>query len=697
MYKNFIPNPNRILWLDTETYCETPIRNGTHRYAEDVEIMIVAYAVNEGPVNVWDVTSGAKMPPTLAALLQDPRFYIVAQNSHFDRTVLNHAMPGVVAGGVERWRDTMVLALLHSLPGALGALCEILNIDADKAKDKEGKALIQLFCKPRGKNVKVRRATAQTHPAEWARFLSYAGSDIESMREIAKKLPKWNYTDFEHNIWSLDQNINDRGFAVDVELAEHALAAVDKEQLRLADRTQELTSDEVQAATQRDALLKHIVEAYGVTLPDMQKATLERRLQDPDLPWAVKELIEIRLQASMTSTSKYKTLLRAVSSDCRLRGTTQYCGANRTRRWAGRLFQPQNMSRPTLKQHDIDLGIGALKSDCADLVFDNVMELVSSSTRGCIIAPENKKLVVSDLSNIEGRFAAWIAREEWKLEAFRDFDAGIGADLYIRAYAQAFNIAPVEVEKPQRQIGKVMELALGYEGGVGAFLTFATVYNLDLDMLADAALPQIPAYILEEARRSLKWAKDKKRTYGLTDRQYITCDALKHVWRYAHPAICSYWKELDLAIRHAYHQPGIVIPCGYLKIARSGGWLRIQLPSGQCLNYPSIQIDNSGQISYMGTNPYTRKWQRLNSYSGKFFENVCQSGARDVLAHNMPRIEAADYLIDLTVHDEVITEAPDLPEFNEKELSGLLATVPHWAPGLPLAAGGFEAYRYRKD
>jgi DNA polymerase len=226
------------------------------------------------------------------------------------------------------------------------------------------------------------------------------------MREVHKRLPKWNYKGAELALWHRDQQINDRGVCMDVQLA---LEAVDLEQKRLAKRTQVMTDGEVQAATQRDALIKHIVESYGVELPDMQRSTLERRMADPDLPSAVKELLAIRLQASTTSTSKYKSLMKGVSSDGRLRGTLQFCGASRTGRWAGRLFQPQNLPRPSLEQDQIDEGIEALKAGCADLLFDNIMELTSSALRGCIMAPEGKKLVVSDLSNIEGRKLAWLA------------------------------------------------------------------------------------------------------------------------------------------------------------------------------------------------------------------------------------------------------------------------------------------------
>ncbi|HDL7723263.1 TPA: DNA polymerase I [Yersinia enterocolitica] len=701
------------LWLDFETYCETPIRNGTHAYAADAEIMLIAWAIDDGPVSVHEFTAAKNLPVPLFTALRNENTLIYAHNSQFDRTVfryvlLNNEWPGLLGAVIaERWRDTMVKALAHGLPGSLSDLCDILGVAQDKAKDKAGKALIQLFCKPRAKNSTIRRATKQTHPEEWKRFIDYAGLDIEAMREIDKKLPVWNYQGNELALWHFDQRINDRGVQMDTVLAEAALSAVEIEQKRLAVRTQDLTDNEVQAATQRDVLLKHIVEAFGVTLPDMQASTIQRRISDPDLPIELRELLAIRLQASTTSTSKYKTLLKGVSEDGRLRGTLQFCGASRTGRWAGRLFQPQNLPRPVLDQETIDTGIEALKAGCADLLFDNVMELSSSALRGCIVAPEGKKLVVSDLSNIEGRVLAWLAGEEWKLQAFRDYDTIIGydeegealregPDLYKLAYARAFNISPNDVDKLQRQIGKVMELGLGFGGGVAAFLTFALVYGLDLDELAKAALPNVPASIQREAQSWYQASVKQKRTYGLSEQVFIACDSLKRMWRNAHTETVSFWSEIENTVRRAIINPKQTFACRKLKIRRDGSWLRIQLPSGRSVCYPGIRIEGD-KISYMGVNTYSRKWQRLKTYGGKLAENVTQAAARDVMANNMPLIEARGYEITLTVHDEVLTEAPDTEQFTSDKLSEFLATCPEWALDLPLSAGGFEAYHYRKE
>lgn len=696
------------LWLDLETYSEVPITHGTHRYAAGAEIMLFAWAIDDGPVSVHDCTEQSDLPAELLTAYRHPEVEIWAHNSHFDRTVLAHARTDTWgrATQIEYWRDTMVQALAHGLPGSLGTLCEVLGVPTNQAKDKAGRQLIQLFCKPRPVNMKLRRATSKTHPAEWAEFKTYAGLDIEAMREVHRRLPVWNYKGAELALWHLDQQINDRGVAIDMPLVHAAIAAVDAAQADLARRTVEMTEGQVQTATQRDAMLAHILEAYGVDLPNLQMSTLERRVNDPDLPLALRELLAVRLQASTTSTSKYKALLNGTSHDGRLRGTLQFNGASRTGRWAGRLFQPQNLPRPALTQDQIDLGIDALMAGCADLVVDNVMELTSSAIRGAIVAPAGRKLVVADLSNIEGRDQAWLAGEDWKLQAFRDFDAGTGPDLYALAYAKSFGVTPESVIEDkkrggnQRQVGKVQELALGYEGGVGAFVTFAAAYGIDLEALAKQAVRAIPPETLAQANIMLQWHRDKGRNpptdLGLSDLAWTVCESFKLAWRSAHSAISGYWPWLKDAVVEAIEHPGTTIPRKHIKARRDGNWLRLGLPSGRALCYPSPRVDE-GSITYMGVNQYSRKWSRLKTYGGKLFENICQAVARDVMAHNMPAIEAAGYQIVLSVHDELICEAPDSPDFNADHLASLLAANPPWAPDMPLAAAGFETYRYKKD
>lgn len=701
------------LWIDIEVFSPIALRNGTARYATQADVMIVTWAVDDGPSKVWDVTLGQPMPDELyeAVMLCDR---ILAHNAYFDRTLLEHTdwWPKEYAP-LEKWRCVMAQLLSHGLPGSLDLACKIFQIDAASSKI-DGKPFINLFCKPQGK--KKTRATRLTHPEEWRGFLEYARLDIDAMRAVSKKCPKWNSTPFERDLWHLDQRINSRGFAVDVELAHAAIFMTTKAKHELAERTEELTGGEVQSTTQRNRLLQYIAAEFGVTLPDLKAATIESRLEDPELPEYVKELLRIRLQASKSSTSKYKRVAETEVGG-RLYGTLQFAGANRTQRWAGRIFQPQNLQRldtelvrqhfglPDLKsvkkkhiQQYLDDGIAALKRHDADLLFDNVMGLAANAVRGVIVAAKNKKLVVSDLSNIEGRKLAWLADEDWKLDAFRAFDAGIGSDLYRIAYARAFGIRPEDVTDDQRQIGKVMELALGYQGGVGAFVSMVATYGIDLEELARKAWDTIPAAMLQDAQAAWARAVSKRKTLGLSREVWVVCTALTWLWRNAHPGTTALWSACETAARNAILNPGEQFPVNGGKVVfdRKGGWLRIRLPSGRYLSYPDPRVEGN-TIHYAAVSVYTKSWQRVYTYGGKIVENIDQASSRDVMAYGMMRADHNAYSTVLTVHDELVTEVPDDPSWSEKGLSTLLATNAPWNRGLPLAAKGFETYRYRKD
>lgn len=685
-----------ICWIDIETYSATPINRGTYRYTSDCEVMLVSYAFDDEPFNVWDVTAGKQLPGDLEMAIEDPDTIFTAHNAMFDRN-------GLRLGNLKldipipRWRCTMAHAYAHSLPGSLDTLCEILSVPQDKAKQKDGGRLVQLFCVPQRDGRP--RATRLTHPQEWEKFKDYCTHDGIAMRECYRRMPNWNYKGAELALWHLDQKINDRGVCVDVDLARAAITAVDRAQKGLAKATQQATGYDpatgkgVASATQRDVLLAHILEAYGVDLPDLQKATLERRIQDPDLPLELRSLLAIRLESTTTSTSKYRALINS-HVDGRLRGLAQFCGAARTGRWAHRLFQPGNMPRPDMKKHEIAEAIIAIKAGCPDLFYPNVMRVCSNAIRGCIIAPSGKMLFVSDLSNIEGRGLAWLAGEEWKINAFGEYDKGTGPDLYKLAYSKSFRILPQDVDDDQRQVGKVQELALGYGGGVGAFLTFSLAYNLDLEEMGERAIEIIPADVLDEARGFLDWCREEKRpTFGLSDNAFLVCDSFKRMWRRAHPRTVDYWQALENTVRDAIEYPGNTFETHKHKIRVDGAWLRISLPSGRCLCYPNPKVD-SGGISYMGINQYSRKWSRIRTYGGKLAENITQAMARDALAHGMVLAEDNDYEVVMTIHDELITERES---GTAEELSRLMSVVPSWAPGLPLSAKGFSADRYRKD
>lgn len=611
-----------MLYLDTETYSTTPIKHGGYRYTADCEAMLVTYALDDGPVQLWDATESMLMPNDLSDALEDQSVIITAHNSNFDRNVLKHALGFDIT--IERFRCTMMRAMLHGLPGGLDKLSDIFKL-GDKAKDKKGHALLMMFCKP---NKHGGRNTRETHPEEWDGFKRYAVHDIIAMRELDRLLPKWNCSASELSYWYLDQRSNDRGVAIDTGLAEGALRAVNKEQRALKQRTRDLTNEELESTTKRDKMLEYMLEAYGVSLPDLQMATIERRLADPDLPIELKELLNIRLQASTTSTSKYTAMLKAVNDDGRVRGLIQFCGAIRTGRDAGRTVQPQNFpSRDLMPMADIENGIVLLQNDAADLVYDNVMKLTSSCLRQTLIAAPGKKLIAADLSNIEGRYLAWAAGEEWKVQAFRDFDTGEGHDLYVLAYSRAFRMEPEGVTKAERQIGKVMELALGFAGGVGAFLTFAAGYNLDLDNLAEVAYTSLPEDIRKEAEGFYEWTvKQKRSTFGLPPQVFVTCESFKRLWREAHPQIVGLWDGLESIVRQAVTQTGQTFTFGKFKARRDGQWLRLVMPSGRALCYPYPQVDDKGQISFMGVDQYTRKWQRIKTFGGKLVENCIAEG-----------------------------------------------------------------------
>lgn len=689
-------------FIDTETFNEKPITHGTYAYTSTCEPMIVTYALGDtAPVNLWDITENDSMPGDLEYVLDEADELLCAHSAMFDRNVLKYGLHRDIA--IERWRCSMVKALAHGFPGGLDILSQIFKL-GDKSKHKDGRKLIHLFCQPRPKNTKIRRATRHTHPAEWKQFCDYAVNDIHAAREVYLKLPEWNYRGSELALWHLDQKINDRGLYVDVPFAEAAIKAVARAQKSLAARTVELTDGEVSSTTKRDQLLIYLVQAYGLELPDLQMDTIERRLNDADIPVELRELLSIRLAASSTSTGKYAALVRGVMPDNRLRGTLQFDGAARTRRPAGRTFQPTNLPRPDLPQEIIESGIEAVTLGVEDLVVDDVMRLTRNAIRGAIIAPPHKKLVVSDLANIEGRDAAWLAGEEWKLQAFRDFDAGTGADLYKLAYARAFNVDVDDVDDHiERQIGKVMELMLQYGGGVGAFVTGAETYRIDLDVMTRAVFDKIPADVMEEARGMWAWCLEDKHherlrfVCGLPYDVFLVCDSLKRMWRRRHPAIVSLWKEMEDAMRQAYYNPGTTVICRKFKMRRSGDWLRIMLPSGNFLCYPSVQVSDSGVISYMGMNQYSRRWSRIATYGGKAFENACQGFAGDLLRYQWPAIEEAGYELLLNVYDENVTETPDTDDYSAEELSRLMVREIPYAVGLPLAAKGYEAQRYRKD
>ena len=676
------------LWIDIESRSRRPIKHGAEAYATDVEIILLQWAIDDGPVTVDE---GPTSQLIAAAKKADE---IWAHNAEFDRTQLLTTYWWPKEATWEKWRCTAALARMHGLPGGLDKLCEIFKLPQDEAKDKRGKELIQLFCVPRKDG---EYNDKHSHPKEWQEFRAYGDKDVVAMRAVYRKTPHWNSTPRMWAIWHLDQRMNARGAAVDLKLAESAIKATDKAKRRMSDKTIILTDGDVEATTQRDRLLAYM-EGYGVSLPDLKADTVERRLEDESLPEHIKELLRVRQQASKSSSAKYKRAL-AQHVGGRLRNLLVFCGAMRTGRWAGRTLQPQNLPRPKHPQWLIALAIDFFHQECIGLLDpDDIMGFAASCLRGLIVCEPGRKLVVSDLANIEGRYMAWIAGEKWKLEAFARYDRKEGPDLYKVSYGRAFNIDPNTIgdDDPRRQIGKVMELALQYYGGVGAFCSMAETYGLRLEALSDAAWPILPAEVKSEARRAFARAVKRRRTYGLDERVWIVCHSLVLLWRAAHPGITGFWAALDQATKMARGVPNKVFPVGeHIQVDRKGNWLRIRLPSGRYLCYPGPQQDDYTS-SFLGVDPYTRQWKRISTYSGKRAENIVQGGSADILMDGLLAAEAAGFNCVLSVHDEAITEPPDEDRYNDKALSKLLAGSSLWAKGLPLSAKGKTSYRYSK-
>lgn len=685
------------LWIDLETRSPIPIKRGVALYATKARILTAQWAIDDGTPTIADLHVRADqflaLPDALldAAVMADELW---AHGAEFEQQILAACAPEWRALDLDatKWRCTMALARMHGLPGGLDKLSAIFKLGLE-GKDERGKELIYLFCIPRKDGLYNDK---HSHPKQWAEFLAYGLQDVPAMRAVHRKTPKWNATPRMWRVWHLDQKMNARGVAADLKLSEGAILATERAKKRLKDKTTDMTLGAVESTTQRNRLLAYLAE-YGVDLPDLTADTVERRLEDENLPEHVKELLRIRQQASKASTAKYKRVI-AQHVRGRLRNLLVFCGANRTGRFAGRTIQPQNFPRPKHKRWQIEQAIVAFQHDAADLYDpEDVLGLASSCLRGIIVSEPGNRLIAADLANIEGRDMAFIAGEDWKLEAFAAYDRKEGPDLYKVSYARAMGISPDDVgdDSWERQIGKVMELALQYYGGVGAFCSMAETYGLRLEELADRGWPIIPAEYKTRARQAYEKAKKRRRTYGLEERVWLTCEALVLMWRDAHPAIVAFWSELELAVKMAIKNPGKQYRAGRVTIDRVANWMRIRLPSGRYLNYPAPRTDDFS-LSFVGVDAYTKQWQRISTYSGKLAENIVQGSSADVLMDGLLAADDAGYEPVLSVHDEIICEPPDDDAFDDKGLSHLMVSSSPWAVGMPLAAKGFTGHRYHK-
>jgi DNA polymerase len=571
----------------------------------------------------------------------------------------------------------MARAYAQALPGSLADAASAVGLPL--SKDAEGHRLMLTMSRPRRIDLFGNPVWWDDDPARLQRLIEYCIRDVEVERALHNRL--FHLTAQEHKIWLLDQEINDRGLLVDRELCEIARDMIEVALKQLNKDIREASDSEV-LTTSSVAQIINYCKRHGLKdeddeeLSSIAKEELGKLLARDDLPPSVRRVLEIRQEASKVSVKKIQALLTDASADGRVRGLLAYHAAT-TGRWAGRRFQPQNIKRPVNKNQDVLIDLVRRKQMLGIEIFDGPINVISDIIRGMIIAAPGNHLFAADFSNIEGRGLAWLVNENWKVMAFEAYDAGTGPDIYKLAYSRAFHVPLDKIDDHMRQIGKVMELALGFQGGIGAFQSMAAVYGVKVSN--------------ERA------------------------DELKIAWRSAHPRTVEFWPAMEWAAIGAVQSPGRITTCGRIRYRMRGPFLYMQLPSGRCLCYPYAKVmqlptpwgEKKPMLTYKTTiNPSNAKrvikeethsshWGRISAYGGLLVENCVQGLARDVMAEAMLRVNAAGYPVVLTVHDEVVAEAPATR--SAKEFKAIMEMVPHWAKGFPIAAKAWQGDRYKKD
>ncbi|MFT4325854.1 MAG: DNA polymerase [Candidatus Liberibacter psyllaurous] len=672
------------LFIDIETRSPKPLpKVGVWAYAEEAKITLCAYALDDETIKLWDCTANPVMPSDLLKHLKNDTVVCVAHNSSFERILFKKSLNITIPP--RRWICTSILARINGLPASLKNACMALKFPETLTKMEEGKALIARFCNGSIEESPYDSKRAN-HVQAWRLFGEYCKRDVEATRELFKQLPPLSSD--EHTLWLLDQEINDRGYCIDVTLTQKLQELIAFERERLDEEFKELTAGVIGSARKTDLLNKYLFLYTGLDLPDMAESTVLTALSQPDIPQLSKAILNNRLSSSQSAILKLNTLSGAVSPDNRLRGTLQFFGASRTGRWSGRVFQPQNLPRQTLDFDEIERLIRGLYSGAP---IKDPLHFASDCVRSCIIASPGKKLIVADLAGIEARVLAWVAGEQWKLNAFAN-----GEDIYKTAYSKAFNIPLSNVTKDQRAIGKVMELALGYQGGARVFQTMASNLGLDLKQFSKSIKQTATGDDWEQAQRRCLWMQETHPEFAVPDPFIGTaCELVKEAWRAKHQGVVQLWKDcgeaFDCVIKEGRSiSARRVAGVPPLLMKKQHQNVFITLPSRRNLAYRDVQ----GDRSYLNT--ATSQLMRERTYGGKLTENIVQAISRDILACGMINATRAGYDIVLTVHDEIVCETPDTPEFSSDELCFLMTQNPKWAKGLPLKAEGYEAVRYRK-
>lgn len=653
----------RTLSIDLETYSEIDIAKcGSFRYIDDegFEILLLGYAFDDEPVTVIDLTADEEVPADFLAALYDPEVTKTAWNCAFERFGLwkhfgRYCPP-------EQWSDTMILSAVCGLPLGLGEAGKALRLEADEAKDREGKALIRYFCSP-CRPTKVNGGRTRNLPTDapdkWAQFIEYNRQDVVAERTIRKRLLRWEPDSLEHKFWCLDARINERGMRVDRELVHNAIAMDERYKAELTKQAVAISGLENPNSVAQ--IKQWLLEQEGIEVPSLNKKVVAEVVSQLNGERA-KQFMALRARLAKSSTKKYEAMERSACADAHIKGCFQFYGANRTGRFAGRLVQLQNL--PQNHMEDLAVARSLVRDndyETVRLLYDSVSDTLSELIRTALIPEPGHRFIVADFSAIEARVIAWIAGEQWRLDVFRN-----GGDIYCASASQMFHVPVVKHGENGhlRQKGKIAELALGYGGGANALKAFGA---------------------------------DKM---GMTEEEMVNTVDL---WREASPRVCALWRALErAAIRCVVHKTPQVSAIGGIRFEIECGILWMTLPSGRRIAYygaeygPSRFHRDRRALSYMGVDQKTKRWGRVETWGGKLAENVTQATARDCLRDTMLALEDAGYDIRAHVHDEVIISEPRDGRTVE-DVSAIMGRELPWASGLPLRGDGYACNFYMKD
>lgn len=672
-----------ILHIDFETRSAVDLKAaGLDVYvkSETTDVWCMARAFDDGPV-LLSLLGEECLPPV--RLHVEAGGLVYAHNAAFEIAVWNEILVpryGWPLLKIEQMRCTMAMSYAMAMPGGLENAAAAAGIDV--RKDMAGRRVMLQMAKPKALDLEG-APIWHDDPEKLQRLYDYCKQDVEVERALHHRLLELSPD--EQTMWQMDYRINQRGVQIDISAVHAAVNLVKSEQIRLNDEMRALTNNAV-ATCNATGQLCDWLRYQGVDMPSVAKAAVLDALADASLPPQCRAALLLRQEAAKSSTAKLTAMLDATGPDGRLRNMFQYHGAA-TGRWAGRKVQLHNLARyrDGVKHGDVARMFDLLHDrDRLDFEYGPVLNAIADCMRGFIVAAPGHDLIAADFANIEGRVLAWLAGEQWKLDAFRDYDAGKGPDLYILTYARSFGLDPSTIKKsdPRRQVGKVEELAFGYQGGVGAWRTMEKAY----------------------------------RPPPMTDDQV---DDIKSRWREAHKAVVRFWYALESAAIEAVLNPGTAVSAGpHITFKAKGSFLFCRLPSGRLLSYPFPQIreietpwgQNKDALTFKTElSSEARKkarivedsdngssWCRIATYGGSLAENVTQAVARDLLAEAMLRLDPVTPVV-MHVHDEIVVEVPeDALADMQARVESIMAVAPAWASGLPIATEGWRGKRFRK-